>query len=334
MLDPSHKSSHLPAHAAWRFAGGTARFDATGHGDSPGNLLANLMNSASTHAPLADLREGLRTVGARETGAEVLGAFRRHALLIAAGGIALRVFLAMVTGLLFTLGLLGFFGLEEVWRQDIAPELKGSVSAPVFEVLNTAVTEVLRSKDLFWTTLGAAFAVWQISGVVRAVGQTLNRIDGEEEHRSLGREVLVSVVAAAAVAALLIAVMAIVRLGPFPLEDLLGDGAFASVASFLIRWILAAAILLVVVEIVVRAGVTGGRSLPWISVGPLLTVSGWVALTLAFGLYLNVLADLGDVYWALLTIFMLAEYLYAAAVVFLAGLVIDRLVRERSRQGA
>ena len=276
------------------------------------------------------LRQGIGALGARETGVEVLHAFRRHDLLIAAGGIALRVFLALVVGTLFTLGLVGFLGFEEVWRQDIAPELKGNVSKPVFDVLNTAVTEVLLSRELFWTTLGAAFAVWQISGVVRASGQTLNRINGEVEERSLGREIVVSLVAGAAVAALLIAVMAVVRLGPFPLEDLLGEGGAASVISFLIRWILAAAILLVVVEIVVRAGVTGGRSLPWISVGPLLTVSGWIALTLGFGLYLSELADLGDVYWSLLTIFLLAEYLYAAAVIFIAGLVIDRLVRERA----
>lgn len=276
------------------------------------------------------LRQGISALGARETGAEVLQAFRRHDLLIAAGGIALRVFLALIVGLLFTLGLLGFFGFEEVWRQDIAPELKGSVSPPVFEVLNTAVTEVLLSKDLFWTTLGAVFAIWQISGVVRASGQTLNRIDGEEEERSFGREIVVSLAAGAAVAALLIAVMAIVRLGPFPLEDLLGDGALAGVISFVVRWSLAAAILLGVVEIVVRAGVTGGRSLPWISVGPLLTVCGWIALTLAFGFYLRELVDLGDVYWALLTIFMLAEYLYAAAAIFIAGLVVDGLVRERA----
>ena len=261
----------------------------------------------------------------------MLQAFRRHDLLIAAGGIALRVFLALIVGALFTLGLLGFFGFEELWRKDIAPELKSGVSPPIFEVINTAVTEVLRSKDFFWTTLGAVFAVWQISGVVRASGQTLNRIDGEEEGRTFGREIVVSLAAGAAVAALLIAVMAVVRLGPFPLQDILGDGGLAAVASFAIRWTVAAGILLVVVEIVVRAGVTGGRSLPWISVGPLLTVCGWIILTLGFGVYLSELVDLSSVYWGLLTIFMLAEFLYLAAAIFIAGLVVDRLVRTRAR---
>jgi len=276
------------------------------------------------------LRRGVSALSARETGEEVLHAFRRHGLLIASGGIALRVFLALVTGVLFTLGLLGFFGFEEVWRQDIAPELKGTVSQPLFEVINKAVTEVFRSKDFFWTTLGAIFAVWQISGVVRASGQTLNRIDGADEERPFGRELAVSIAAGAAVAALLICAMVVVRLGPFPLEDLLGDGTAAAVASFVIRWILTAAILLVVVELVVRAGVTGSRSLPWISVGPLLTVLGWIALTLVFGLYLSELADPGDVYWGLLTIFLLIEYLYAAAIIFIGGLIVDKLVRERS----
>lgn len=281
-------------------------------------------------SPIDRVREGVSGLGGRETAGEVLDAFRRHQLLIAAGGIALRVFLALVTGVLFTLGLLGFFGFEEVWRQDIAPGLKDSVSQPVFEVLNTAVTDVLLSKDLFWTTLGAAFAIWQISGVIRASGQTLNRIDGEDEGRSFGRELLVSLVGAATVAFLLIVVMAIVRLGPLAIEDLFGDGAAVSVLGFIARWVLAAGILLVVVEIVVRAGVTGGRSLPWISVGPLLTVFGWIVLTLVFGVYLSELVDLGDVYWGLLTIILLAEYLYAAAIIFLGGLVVDRLVRERS----
>ena len=280
------------------------------------------------------LRRGISALSARETGIEVLESFRRHGLLIAAGGIALRVFLALVTGILFTLGLLGFFGFEEVWQQDIAPELSGSVSPPLFKVINTAVTEVLLSKALFWTTLGAVFAIWQISGVVRASGQTLNRMHDKEEERPFAREILVSVAAGALVAALLIAVMAIVRLGPFLLEDLFGDSAMAGAISFLIRWTLAGVILLVVVEIVVRAGVTGGRSLPWISVGPLLTVFGWIALTLAFGFYLRELVDLGDVYWSLLTIFLLAEYLYVAAAIFLAGLVIDELVQSRGRMGS
>jgi membrane protein len=166
--------------------------------------------------------------------------------------------------------------------------------------------------------------------VVRATGQTLNRVDGEEEKRSFRREILVSLAAGVAVAVLLIVTMAIVRLGPFVIEDLLGKGAGPDVVGFIVRWTLAAAILLVVVEIVVRAGVTGARSLPWISVGPLLTVLGWILLTLVFGFYLSELVDLGNVYWTLLTVFMLAEYLYAAAIIFLGGLVIDRLVRESS----
>ena len=276
------------------------------------------------------LVRGVRFLGGREAAEGVLETFRSDQLLIAAGGIALRVFLALVVGILFTLGLLGFFGLEEVWRQDIAPDLKSAVSPPVFEVINKAVTEVLRSKELYWTTLGAVFFVWQISGVVRAAGQTLNRIDDEEEERSFFRELVVSIWAGALVAVLLLAAVAVVRLGPLLIEDLFGDGALVGILGFLARWLLTAAILLVVVEIVVRAGVTGGRSLPWISVGPLLTVLGWIVLTLLFSLYLSELADPGSVYWAVLTIFLLAEYLYLAAAIFLAGLVIDRLVREEA----
>jgi len=72
--------------------------------------------------------------------------FREHQLLIAAGGIAFRVLLATVVGALFVAGLLGFFGLSEVWRSDLAPDLRASVSDASFRVIDDAVLYVLDNR--------------------------------------------------------------------------------------------------------------------------------------------------------------------------------------------
>ena len=48
--------------------------------------------------------------------------------------------LETVVGTLFVTGLLGFFGLSEVWRSDIAPDLRDSVSNAAFTVIDDAVT--------------------------------------------------------------------------------------------------------------------------------------------------------------------------------------------------
>lgn len=92
----------------------------------------------------------------------------------------------------------------------------------------------------------------------------------------------------------------------------------------------ASALLLGVVALVARTGPSPNRALRWVSFGSFLTVGGWVAMTVLFGLYLSEFANYDDVYGGLLTAFLIAEYLYAASVVFLAGFVVDRLVETKA----
>jgi len=261
---------------------------------------------------------------------DVVGEFREHQLLIAAGGIAFRVLLATVVGSLFITGALGFFGLDEVWSSDIAPDLRNSVSDAAFRVINDAVTYVLDNKSLFWVTIGAGIAIWQLSGVVRASGQTLNKIYDVEEKRSLAEEVWNSIKVAAAVAVPLLATLCVVRLGPLALDDVLGDSAVARVIGFVVRWTIAAMLLAVAVGIVVRSAPAIKRPLRWVSFGSALTVAGWIISSILYGLYLSVFASFGSVYGVLLSTFLLIEYLYVAAIVFLGGLAVDRLVQRRS----
>ena len=102
--------------------------------------------------------DAVRGVDRRRLVRRVIDEFREHQLLIASGGIAFRVLLATVVGALYVMGLLGFFGLSEVWRSDIAPDLRSSVSDPAFRLLNDAALQVLEGKAFFWVTAGAAIA--------------------------------------------------------------------------------------------------------------------------------------------------------------------------------
>ena len=224
--------------------------------------------------------------------------------------------------------MLGFFGLTEVWREDLAPDLEGSVSTAAFRVIDQAVTHVLQGEEIFWVTAGAAIAIWQVSGVVRASGQTLNRIYGVEEERPFLSELARSLATASIVAVLLLVALAIVRLGPLALEDVFGSSTVVAVLSFVLRWALAASIFFAIVGLVARAAPDVERPARWVSFGSALTVAGWILTTLLFGLYLSEFASFGSVYGALLATFLLVEYLYVAGIVFLGGLVIDRLVQQ------
>jgi len=276
------------------------------------------------------LREALGALSLGELARGIVGSFREHQLLITAGGIAFRVFLALVTGTLMTVGLAGFFELEQTWRQDFAPDLEQSLSPPAYELIDEAVITVLTSKQAYWVTLGALIAVWQISGVVRASGQTLNRIYGTSDDRSLVEELRSSLLAGVAIAILMLLALVVVRVGAPLGEELLGDSAVAGVISFVVRWALATVLLFLVVGLIARTGPGIDRELRWVGFGSLLCVGGWVLITLLFGIYLREFADIGSVYGGLLTAFLLFEYLYAGAIVFLAGLLADRLVQEKS----
>lgn len=266
------------------------------------------------------------SAGPRALGRRVVQTFAEEHLLIAAGGIALRTFLALVTGLLFVIALAGILGLEDLWREDFAPDVRGAVSPATYRVIDQAVSSVLEERAVFWATLGLGVALWQISGAVRATGQTLNRVYDAPEERTLPRELASSVAAAAAIGALVLGAVAAVQVGPLLLDDLLGEGWLAEIASFLVRWALAAVLLFVAVGLLTKLAT--GERVGWVSSGSRLVVAGWVVTTLAFGLYLTYVADLGNVYWILISAYAFAEYLFVLAVVLLAGLLLDHLASE------
>jgi membrane protein len=258
----------------------------------------------------------------------VIETFREHHLFVAAYAIAFRVLVATVTGTLCLVGLLGFLDLSEVWRSDIAPDVRGSVSDAAFRVIDQAITQVLTGKAFYWVTIGAALAIWQISSVVRTCGQTLNDIYGVDEERPLREWVWASIWTALAIAGLLLATLAVVRLGPLAIDSTLGDSTIVVVAGFLIRWLIAAILLLIAVALVARHGPAVERPIYRVTQGSALTVAGWIVVSIAFGVYLAAFTSFGSVYGVLLSSFVAVEYLYLCAVVFLGGLVVDRLLEK------
>src|SRR3954451_1432131 len=216
----------------------------------------------------------------------VIETFREHHLLVSAYGIAFRVLVATVTGTLCLVGLLGFLDLSEVWRSDIAPDVRGSVSDAAFRVIDQAVNHVLTDKAFYWVTIGAALAIWQISSVVRTCGQTLNDIYGVDEDRPLREWVWTSILTAVAIALLMLATLAVVRLGPLAIDSALGDSTFVVAAGFLIRWLIAAFLLLIAVALVARNGPAVDRPIYSVTQGSVLTVAGWIVVSIAFGVYL------------------------------------------------
>jgi len=261
----------------------------------------------------------------------LVGGFDRNDLLLFASAISFQVLTALVPLLLFALGALGFFGLTGVWTDDVRPEIVGGVSAAALTVIDDTVEKVLGSAQLFWVTAGGAIATWQLSGAVRAVMRALNRVYGAEEDRSVGRRLAVSIVLAVALLVLTFAAVGVVVFVPL-LDG--NPGPFVGALLFVGRWGVAAVLLGLAVGLLVHQGPDRGQPLGWVSAGAVTIVIFWVVMSLAFGLYLSSAASYGSVYGALATVVVLMAYLYASAIVFLAGIQVDALLRERDDASA
>ncbi len=255
-----------------------------------------------------------------------LDGFERNELLLFASAISFQVLTAFVPIVLFGLGALGFLGLSEVWSQDVRPDVADSVSLAALVVIDDTVDQVLGSAKLFWVTAGAMIATWQLSGAVRAAMEALNRVYGAEEDRGLGRRLAVSLVLAVALAVLTFVAIAVVVFVPLLVGDL---APLVEVGLFIARWAVAAVLLGLAVGLLVHQGPDRAQPLGWVSVGAVTIVGAWVLMSLTFGLYLSSAASYGSIYGALATVVVLMAYLYGSAIVFLAGIQVDALLRDR-----
>ncbi len=178
----------------------------------------------------------------RRTFDALVHAFDEHDLLTYATAIAFNAIFAVIPLALSGLALLGVLGAESVWTEHLAPDLRGQVSPDVFHVIDSSVRNVFRARQGFWVTLGAALAVWEVSGAMRAVMTVLDRIYGVARKRGRVERYRVSLLLSLAVTVLLVAAAFVFELAP----------ATGSALATIARWPLAAALLLAALAAVVR----------------------------------------------------------------------------------
>jgi membrane protein len=264
-------------------------------------------------------------VPVRELTLDVIRSFQRNGLANFASAIAFRVVLSLVPFLLFLLALMGFLDLEEIWRQDVAPELKKSASEAAYRLVNDTVEQVLSQRQVWWLTVGLLLTLWELSSATRVAMAAMDLIYGYHRRRSLLELFPRSVALGAAMGACAIGAVAIVRFGPLLIGD--ADGLLA-VASFLVRWLLAAALLALGVGLLVRYGSATRQPLPWVRVGAGFVLAAWVLTSIGFGLYATYIASYESIFGHLATFFVLLIYVYLIANAFLVGIQLDANVRE------
>jgi membrane protein len=228
---------------------------------------------------------------------------------------------------LTVLAVLGWLGADEVWSRDVAPDLRSTVSPAAFEVIDTTARRVLGERQLVWLTGGVLVATWYVSSVIRAAMGALDGVYGLEERRSLGNRLRVSLTLAWPLVLCLLGASAIVRFGPLLVD---GGGTAVAIGSFVVRWVVALALLALGIGLLVRWAPATPQPIGWVSVGAGLAITAWIAMSTVFTVYVTSIADYGSLYGALASFVVLFSYLFFSACALLVGVQLDAILRREA----
>jgi membrane protein len=257
--------------------------------------------------------------------------FAEHSVAVNASAIAFRIVLAFIPFALFSIALLGFLNLEEVWRDSIAPEVRDRTSAAGFTVIQSTVLHILGRKEGFWMTIGAALAFWEVSAAIRVAMQALDRVYAEKRPRPARARFLVSFALTLPVTLCLLGALAAAQLLP-PAVDT-GRARIAPEAlGHLVGWGLAVVLLAVVIGLLVRFGPSSPQPFRLVGAASTLVIVSWAVTTALFGFYATNVASYGSVFGSLAFAFIALTYLYLSAIVFLAGIQVDAFLANALRE--
>ena len=260
---------------------------------------------------------------------EVKDGVERHEVLNSASAMAFQVLFALAPMGLVLLALVGFFDVDRVWN-DARAELEPKMSEAAFTVVDDTVRRIIDEQQPFWLTLGLALALWRLSAAMRATMHALDLIYDASEERPLLKRLTLSIALSLAISLLMLAVLALVYLGPVAVPV---DGVVLGTVSFVVRWGLAVALLVFAIGLTIRHAPATSQPLGWVSLGSGLCAVAWILCTIAFGFYVSDVADYGSAFGSFATFFVLLTYLYLSTTAFLIGAEIDTQLR-RNHEGS
>ena len=254
--------------------------------------------------------------------------FGKHRLFIYATSIGFRALVALVPLSLLALGLLGALGLKRTWKNSIAPEIQPHVTLPVFRAINYSAEKVLSSGTAGLIAFSAALVLWDLALALAAIMDALNRIHEVEERRSTVRRAVTALALAGVTGVCCVGSLLIVTVAPRAhggaIHFVLGVG----------RWLVAAALLMLVVGAVMRFAPAERPEKRWASVGSILVIVVWIVASLLFKLWVTSVADFKSAVGSLTVLLFLSWYVFVSSAIFLVGAQLDELLRREAKRGS
>jgi membrane protein len=243
-----------------------------------------------------------------------------------AAGLTYYAMMSLFPALLLGVTLLGFLGQQAIVTKATDYVLKHGADPDTARVVGRALQKVIDSSSGalgFALVISIALALNGASGAFGASGRALNTIYGVEEDRSFVRHKLQDLGATLAVIVLFAIVLVSIFLGGTIADSLFGTIGLGSTAAMIwsiARWPVALVAAMVAYALVYTlAPNIQPRRFRWISPGAVVGVFLWIALSIAFAIYIKNFSTYGAAYGAFGAAIVLLLWLYVSANAFLFG---------------
>jgi membrane protein len=274
-------------------------------------------------------------MGLMEVGKRAFKDFQDDDMNTYAAALTYRILLAIFPFLIFILTLLGALGLQDFfdWLLDQA---RSAFAADLYSQFETIVQQVQGGANGGLLSFGLIAALWAAAGGVRSVMHALNVAYDVEEERSFWKKYLLSIIYTIGLAAILIAAVALMLLGPESMEWLAGHIGLGDVFVTLWTWLrIPVAILLMIVAIALVYYFFPNVDQPFriVSPGSVFAVVAWVVATIGFSIYVSNFGNYNATYGSLAGVIILLFYFFISSAVLLLGAEVNAVLFKAKAAG-
>jgi membrane protein len=245
--------------------------------------------------------------------------------------------LALFPLLIFLTSTIGIvLGSETGTRQALFRYLARVMPPSAFQLIDSTMTEVSASSSGGKISFGILAALWAASNGLGAITQSLNVAYDVKERRPWWRQRLTAIGLTIALSVLIISALILVVAGGHIADGLARIFGFSSVFSItwkILQWpIVLAFMILAFALIYYFAPDLHDQNWKWLTPGSAIGVALWLAISVAFRVYLNFFDSYSNTYGSLGAVIILMLWLYFTGAAILVGGEINSEIENAAAQ--